>query len=478
MQINLLTIIYIIMQIDEIPSFDDALTEYFKLKNIFENQLSTYKKKIINNPTLSNREKRSEYLKLMPKCVNCKRPSKTGTIFSHSYIPSDDKIESYRILQASCGDLADPCNLDIKIQLDKIEKIESVINDIKNETKEYKNKIINDKNRLLFGIIDTETAIENFDRNKSYITEITSVYEMYLDIYNKVTDNPEKKVELDDSIVQSYNLIGEIKSCISKMIENDDTQYAEDAATIYTTTLKPLIDKIRVLKYNENFVFYDDENNTCRLIQNKNSISQLNTDGYQNKVLKFSVGYEAKKAPKKKPATFIVESDTEEGTEPSEQKELTIKIQEPDEVNQSGEIPQDEPIIGEGEDGIDWHIQEYKDLWSKLPKKLKTEFKLNIDWMKDFMYKCLNARKKGGLECRLPTPPNIIIPPREMPNGQYDFGVSIYNTAFNKQPSSLQKTYLTFYKEDLQTKEKNYSMLEDAMNNLVEKEVDFGRGFF
>jgi hypothetical protein len=468
------------MQKEEIPSFDDALNEYFKLKNTFDNQLNTYKKKIINNPTLSNREKRSEYLKLMPKCVNCKRPSKRGTIFSHSYTPADDKRESRRILQASCGDLADPCNLDIEIQLDKIEPIETVLNDIKNETKEYKNKIINDKNKLLFGIIDTETAVENFDRNKSYITDITSIYEMYLDIYNKITDNPEKKIELDDALVQSYNLINEIKSCITKMKENDDRKYAEDAATIYSTTLKPLLDKIRVLRYSENIVFYDDENNTCRLIQNRNSINQLNVAGDQNKVLKFSIGYEAKRAPKKKPAIFIVESDTEEIPEEGE-KELTIKIQEPGKQKPMGDIPPDEPIIGQGQDGIDWHLEEYKYLWSRLPAKLKTEFKLNIDWMKDFMYKCVNARKKEGPAfngCRLPTPPNIIIPPKVMPNGQYDFGVSIYSSAFNKLPKSLQQTYLSFYREDPETKVKNYKMLEDAINALVEKEVDFGRGFF
>jgi len=469
------------MQKDEIPSFDDALNEYFKLKNTFDSQLNKFKSKIINNPTLSNREKRSEYLKLMPKCVNCKRPSKRGTIFSHSYSPSDDKRDAYRILQASCGDLADPCNLDIKIQLDKIESIETVMDDLKKETKEYKNKIINDKNRLLFGIIDTETAIENFDQNKTYITDITSVYEVYLDSYNKVTDNPEKKIELDESLVQSYNLINEIKSCITKMHDNDDTQYAVDAATIYVTTLKPLLDKIRALKYSENIIFHDEDNNTCRLIQNKNSISQLSTSGYQNKVLKFNIGYEAKKASKKKPATFVIETESEETPEDVTKKELTIKIQEPGKPKPTDEVPKDEPIIGQGDDGIDWHIQEYKDLWSKLPKKLKDEFKLNIDWMKDFMYKCVNARKKEGPQfngCRLPTPPNIIIPPREKSNGQYDFGVSIYNTAFNKQPKSLQQTYLTFYKEDPATKIKNYKMLEDAMNSLVEKEVDFGRGFF
>jgi hypothetical protein len=473
------------MQKEELPSFDDALNEYFKLKNTFETQINANKKKIINNPTLSDREKRSEYLKLMPKCVNCKRPSKKGTIFSSTYLPETDKTDKYRILKASCGDLADPCNLDIEIQLDKIEPIETVIDYMKSEIKDYKNLIINNKNKLLFGMITTENAVEYFEENIMYVNELTSSYEIYLDKYNEITDNQDKKLELDEALVQSYNLINDIKMCIVKMNENNDKQYAVDAARIYATTLKPLLDKIRHLKYSENMIFHDDDNNTCKLIQNKNSINQLNTEGFYNKVLKFDVGLKVKKVSKKKKALFIVESDesieNKENEEPQEKKELTIKIQEPGKPKPTGEIPHDEPIIGQGEDGIDWHLEEYKNLWKKLPPKLKSEFKLNIDWMKDFMYKCLNAKRVEGIKyngCRLPTPSNLIIPPKETPNGQYDFGVSIYNTSFNKLPQSLQKTYLSFYKEDPTTKVKNYKMLEDAMNSLVEKEVDFGRGFF
>ena len=94
------------------------------------------------------------------------------------------------------------------------------------------------------------------------------------------------------------------------------------------------------------------------------------------------------------------------------------------------------------------------------------------------MHKCVNERISHGPQwsgCKLTTPPNIVIPPRQMENGQYDFGISIYNKAFNSQPKSLQNTYLTLYKEDPVTKEKNYNMLIDSMNSLVEKEVNFGR---
>jgi len=465
------------MSTEEIPSVKDALNEYFRLKKKFEDEMNANKRKIINNPTLSKREKRAEYLKLMPKCVNCRRPSKKGTIFSITFHPSDEKTDSYRTLKAMCGNLADPCNLNIEINLGIIEHLNKMIENIRKEINQTKNFIINDKNKLLFGLLTTESAIENFDTNKSYINDLTSIYESYLDQWNKKIDNPDKKIELDDSLVLLYQNIDKIKECIKQMNENNDTQFAVDAANIYYTTVEPLMKKIRQLKYGENIVFKDDSNDTCRLIQNQVSLQEMAVSGYSDKVVAFDFGITAKKVPKKK-SGFIIESD---GVSPEEVKELTIKIEEPGQPKPTKVVEEDEPIIGEGKDGIAWNIPEYQQLWDKLPEKLKTEFKLNIDWMKEFMHKCVNERISHGPSwngCKLTTPPNIVIPPRKMENGQYDFGISIYNKAFSKLPQSTQELYLTFYKEDPVTKEKNYKMLEESINDLVQKEVDFGRGFF
>jgi hypothetical protein len=429
--------------------------------------MNVNKQKIMNNPTLSKREKRSEYLKLTPKCVNCRRPSKRGTIFSITFHPSDDKTDSYRTFKSICGNLADPCNLNIEINLGNVEHLNKMIENIRKDISETKNVIINDKNKLLFGLLTTETALENFDTNKTYISELTSIYESYLDQWNKKIDNPDKKVELDDSVVLLYQNVGKIKECIKKMNDNNDTQFAVDAANIYYTTVEPLMKKIRQLKYSENIVFNDDANDTCRLMQNKTSLQDIAVSGYTDTVVAFDVGLKPKMVPKKKEEIGV--------------KELTIKIEEPGKPKPITEVEQDEPIIGEGKDGIAWNIPEYQKLWDKLPEKLKTEFKLNIEWMKEFMYKCVNERLKHGPSwsgCKLTTPPNIVIPPRKMENGQYDFGISIYNKAFSKLPQSSQELYLTFYKEDPVSKVKNYNMLEEAINGLVQREVEFGRGFF
>ena len=455
----------------EVISVKDALNEYFRLKSKFENELARNKKKIMNNLTLSKREKRSEFLKLKPKCVNCKRPSMKGTLFSVEYIPSTDKSDGFRIFRSSCGDLADPCNLKIEINIGNSEPLEKLMENIRDEIKKHKNDIIDDKNKLLFGLIPTEAVLENFDLNKAYINDLTSLYEKYLDEWNKSVESQEKKIELEEATVQMYNYINEIKTSIKKMNENDDVQYAVDAAQIYHTTLEPLLKKIRHLKYNENLAYHDEDTNTCRLIQQQYTESDTSVSGYASNVAKYNVGLQAKKvikAQEQKPL-FIIESDA--SSAPEEKAGQQLK-----------EIPMDEPIIGQGKDGIAWNIPEYQELWNNLSEKLRVEFKLNIDWMKEFMHKCVNERRKEGPSfngCRLTTPPNLVLPPRKNDaNGQYDFGVSIYNTTFNKQAKTLQDTYLTLFKEDPVTKAKNYDMMADAVNGLVEKELDFGRGYF
>lgn len=469
------------MSSQDIPSPNDALNEYFKLKSKFENEVNMHKKKIINNSTLSKREKRSEFLKLTPKCVNCKRPSKKGTLFSTIYNPETEDIGAYRKLIASCGVLADPCNLNIEIHVGNNETLDGLLRQARDEIKTVKNAIIDDKNKLLFGLITTEKALENFDFNKSYINDLTSVYEMFLDRWNKQIENPDKKAELDESLVLAYENINKIKECIKKMNDNDDTHFAADAANIYVTTLKPLLDKIRHLKYSETMVYHDEQSNACKLIQRTYTDLDMAFTGYSNKVINYDVGLQVNKSKKNKSGLILDDSDDILPVVKGGEKEITINIQEDPNPTLNKEIPRDEPIIGQGVDGIDWHLDEYKRLWSKLPIKLKTEFKLNIEWMVDFMHQCLNAPRKEGNHfngCSLSTPPNLIIPPKQTSTGQYDFGVSIYNIAFNKQPKSLQQTYLTFYKEDPTTKEKNYKMLEDAMNRLVESEVNFDKGFF
>ncbi len=198
--------------INEIISVKEALNEYFKLKLKYEEEIMKTKKKIINNQYLSNKEKRAEYLKFKPKCINCKKPG--GTIFQIVFSSSNDNDDTSREYRARCGVAADPCNLDIKIKLFKVDLLMDILSTMKKDIKIFKNNIIDDKNKLLFGYINTETALSNFDTLKENVTLTSALYEEYLSEYNKVVDNPEKKQELDKTITDAYIQIQQIKNYI------------------------------------------------------------------------------------------------------------------------------------------------------------------------------------------------------------------------------------------------------------------------
>ena len=437
----------------------ESLNEYFKLKQKYESEIRANKKKILNKETLSNREKRAEFIKLKPKCINCKRPG--GTIFKILFNNEDSTVDSYREYNAQCGIISNPCNLKIKIRCGRTDFISDILKNMEYDIKELKNKIIDDKNKLLFGFLTTEAALENFEYSKEEISTYSSLYETYLAEYNNIVDNEDKKRELEESITNSYIQINQIKDCIKKSDETGNKSFISDAIQIYDTTLVPTLSTIRNLKYNESFVWHNEETNSCNLIQNKYSISNLLFSSLQSSVISFDFGYETKKSK-----MLIESSETEE--------EIQEPILKPTlQAKPNGEIPQDEPIYGKGKDGISWNIPEYNNLWDSLPIQFKAAIRPDNEWMKEIMFKCVNARKKGK-PCEVVAPKNLIIPPNKLENGKYDFGVQIYSDLFNtKLEPSTQNTYLKLFivREGVN----DYNILKDAMNRLVAKETGFDR---
>jgi hypothetical protein len=288
-------------------SVETAINEFYKLKNKYETELLKKNKIILNNVTLSSKEKKNEFKKLKPKCINCKRPG--GTLFSVKFFPGKDEYKEFR---AVCGVISDPCNLNITVQTGKYNLLPVVLEGIEKEIQDNKKSIIDDKNRLLFGLITTETALKNFEEIKDYISSLTALLESYLDEYNSITDNLEKKTELKESITKSYFYIEEIKLSIKNFDEDDNSQYVRDAVNIYLNNLKPILNKISELKYKENAVHYNENENTYNLIQNKYTNQSLEFTYFNNKVLSFDIGLKAviTKTPVKK--GLIIESSSNE----------------------------------------------------------------------------------------------------------------------------------------------------------------------
>ena len=306
-------------------SVEEAINNFYKEKSKYESLLDKTKRAIIKDTELSWKEKRNEYKKNKPKCINCKRPVGSNFTITH-----DDTNDSHRILRAICGDRVNPCNFNININAGSYNNIISNLHNEEADLKQQKMKIIEEKNKLLFGYISTEEAISRFDESKDDISAISELLSYYYGIYNKIFDNDGKKAELKQFLSSSYLIINEIKDSIKNFEKTNNTQYCKDAVTMYVNQLKPQLEKIMNLKYSSSFVDYDNKTGIYSLIQQKYTIKDIESANVEPKVNNYEKGTEnvtqnktkkvrneptpiiKKNITRKKPLLTIEEDDEEE----------------------------------------------------------------------------------------------------------------------------------------------------------------------
>jgi hypothetical protein len=329
----------------------EALNTYYKMKREYEEVNLKVRRKITKNPDLSWKEKRNEYRKLKPKCINCKRAG--GTIFTNTYNPE----ENGRKIMALCGDRANPCPLNIVINLGETNNYANDSQLLEKEIISLKNRIIKEKNDLIFGYISSEDAVKSFEDLKDELNLVLSNYELTLENYLSVVDNKEKKDSIKQEQIAIYQDIETIKGFVNQYVRNDNTELVRDAIEVYLNQLAPKIEKLNALKFSYRGVIYDSDDDTHHFIQKQYLIDDIETNYSKHKVgvETFQTGTKddkVKKTATKKPRTskpkptFIVESDDEgeEGEGEKEEEEIPVAI--PQEVlNNTDELEKD--IFGE-----------------------------------------------------------------------------------------------------------------------------------
>lgn len=317
----------------------EAIDNYYKLKSKYEDQIKKNKQSLINNTKLSVREKKRQFKEYKPKCINCQRP--VGTIFSMKY----DEKEDTRNIFAFCGDRVNPCSLNININLGNYLLLPDVLKINEDDIQDVKNNIILDKNKLLFGLIETEKALDIFEEYKNEINSITTLLEYYLELYNNLVNNKEKNEELNKNIeMMNINIIS-IKKAIEDFNSTNDIQYIRDAVDIYVNNLninsknENIIKKIQNLKYRQNYVEFDNDTNTYHLIQNKVGLEDLEIDIIEPKVILFDIGGKDMIKGKQQIKTKKIRNklkETEDKTKTKKSKKLII-IDEDDEKDEEKE---------------------------------------------------------------------------------------------------------------------------------------------
>ena len=144
----------------------EAINEFYRLKDKYETEYNEKYIKPILKSKKNTKEKRVEYSRL-PKheCINCKR--NVGTIFTILNIEGQI-IKKYT---AKCGDINDPCPLDIQIEYSLREPFYKIINDGLQNIEEIKMKIIKEKNSALFFNKDVIASFEKLTSELKNETE-------------------------------------------------------------------------------------------------------------------------------------------------------------------------------------------------------------------------------------------------------------------------------------------------------------------
>lgn len=457
-------------------TFEEELNNYYKLKTKYENSIQKEKVKIRNNSQLSLKEKKLEFQQFKPKCINCNRP--VGTLFYCKY----NEEEGFRILNSKCGDLVNPCNLDIKLNLGVFESLPEIIKEYENENINYKNKIIVDKNKLLFGYITTEKALENFDSFKEKITEVNTLLAFYLESYLNVTDNKEKIDTYKKVQVEAYIIIQSIKDLIVQFNKTNDVPFVKDAVEIYINQLIPKLKEVMNLKYTSNRVEFYESDNSYHLIQEKMSNSDKEYIIYEPSIIALDIGLKSNNTRKNRKSSNI-----NTATVTRKNKKPLLIVESSSSSNSSSNPPplsataiatavEKEPSLKptyDSDGNISWPNSTYESIWNSLNFKYKNALKTDKEWLEATMNAFVDD-KKNGKSREFVNAPNLIIPPNIIDNNQYDFGVEVYNNIFNNLPEFQKNTILSFKSKNDNNKNDN-SLLLNALGLVVGKEVGFSR---
>jgi hypothetical protein len=243
--------------------FYKYVTLYYNYKQQYGNSKEIIKRRIM--PDKSDLEKRKEYLKKKPKCVNCGRP--VGTIFLTEMRTMLTEDDFRRTLVAKCGDKETPCNFDIQISLPYITSFDDVIGPTMETINRYKSRIIQIKNDVMFGYMKEDDAIKRYTAIGENLADETAVLERTIlnrDIASKEHINKKRLMQTEELFEKD---VDEFARLTNEFVTTHDEQFLKDSATVYADHILINSKLITNTKYEYCEIEYDDDANMFTLVQ-------------------------------------------------------------------------------------------------------------------------------------------------------------------------------------------------------------------
>jgi hypothetical protein len=435
----------------------DALNEFYSLKSKYETTFyDKFVKPIISSKRKSKREKRVEYSKLpKPECVNCKR--NVSSIFTIKSINEDFK----RLFTAKCGDITDPCPFNIIIEIADKQQLNDETITINKELNVVKTDIIKDKNDMMFGYIDQNTAIARFNINTEEYKERSETAGYIINTNITINDNP-KTLQILNHLETDFgeNCLLPFKHMIKEHNDNRvDRSKMVEAITFYKNEMMPKLAEIQRLKYKTDFIDFKPVAETGEvtdlyvLVQRKNSLASLEFNFFSEDKLISNVRgvFEADSKTRKnreplskngtrknKPLVELVEEEQE----PVADFGSESAIEAPD-VEAADVAPVEAPVAAPDVVAApvvveDAYRKEYEYILSNLSPKYQKILSEDEAWLRKTINSFIefNKLKKAGKtrynsDREFVHPDNLLLPPTQISEGHYDYGHPVYNQILN-----------------------------------------------
>jgi hypothetical protein len=426
-------------------SVEDAVNEYYRLKNVYETSYyEKYIAPIVKASKKSKREKRVEFSKL-PKaeCVNCKR--NVGSIFSIT------EKSFNRVFSAKCGDSVDPCPLNINIVNGKYNTFADEIVKYEDDIDTLKTNIIKEKYNIMFGYTPEEIGIDNFAGMSNELKDTTLLTGHIIEKNILVNHNPEKEELLRKSAtIFGNDYLMQFKQMVEQFNQDGNAAIMTEAAKFYAGEMVPRLKEIQGLKYDECFVEYDQDSLQYKLYQIKNSLSNLETtDSSDAKVMSFVTGLKdtgtkkmaedkSKSKKKKKKLEFIIQGEEEvvetdyvyAPNSPVYAPNSPVYAPNSPEYNPSSPPQSNNNFTINGTE-VTWTDQDpdYASIWVGLSPKYKSILVKDPAWMRKTMDEFVAIRKNPANVSRdFVLPDDILLPPIVTEEGkEIDFGNPVLN---------------------------------------------------
>jgi hypothetical protein len=213
------------------------MEQYYELKQRYQTGLNRRKLRIKKDKDLTVKEKRAAIKKIIPKCVNCNKPG--GTIFE----------ERNGMLKAVCASKT-PCDLNINIKRKLYDNMRDL--EIKNDKlcENLKMRIIMTKLDYLFGLNKSkDETVDKFNTLKGELASITETQLIINKNFGDIIGGFNRDPLLNDAIMDFTNEVDELKKIYDEYNVEKNPAYITTMVEKYVTTILPLAEEIRKIKY-------------------------------------------------------------------------------------------------------------------------------------------------------------------------------------------------------------------------------------